>query len=70
MFSSGSIFLRNLSFSAVFFQGQVEQPVRSLTSLLTHEDIPVIVAVNANGVYVIDDTESVSYTTCITANCT
>lgn len=46
--------------SAAFFQGQIEQPVRSLTSLLTHEDIPVLVAVNSNGVYVIDDTESVS----------
>lgn len=45
---------------AAFFQGQIEQPVRSLTSLLTHEDIPVLVAVNSNGVYVIDDTESVS----------
>ncbi|XP_048486281.1 FERM domain-containing protein 8 isoform X2 [Plutella xylostella] len=46
------------TYGAAFFQGQIEQPVRSLTSLLTHEDIPVLVAVNANGVYVIDDTES------------
>nr|XP_049704886.1 FERM domain-containing protein 8 [Helicoverpa armigera] len=46
------------TYGAAFFQGQIEQPVRSLTSLLTHEDIPVLVAVNSNGVYVIDDTES------------
>ncbi|CAH0728563.1 unnamed protein product, partial [Brenthis ino] len=46
------------TYGAAFFQGQIEQPVRSLTSLLTHEDIPVLVAINSNGVYVIDDTES------------
>ncbi|KPJ13937.1 FERM domain-containing protein 8 [Papilio machaon] len=45
-------------FSAAFFQGQVEMPVRSLTSLLTYEDVPVLVAINFSGVYVIDDTES------------
>ncbi|KAJ4435113.1 hypothetical protein ANN_23688 [Periplaneta americana] len=38
-----------------FFQGQVEQPVRGLTSLITHQDVPVLVAINAQGVYVIDD---------------
>ncbi|XP_041969933.1 putative FERM domain-containing protein FRMD8P1 isoform X2 [Aricia agestis] len=46
------------TYGAAFFQGQIEQPVRSLTSLLTHEDIPVLVAINYQGVYVIDDTES------------
>ncbi|OWR44752.1 putative FERM domain-containing protein FRMD8P1 isoform X1 [Danaus plexippus] len=46
------------TYGAAFFQGQIEQPLRSLTSLLTHEDIPVLVAINACGVYVIDDTES------------
>ncbi|XP_026760798.1 FERM domain-containing protein 8 [Galleria mellonella] len=46
------------AYGAAFFQGQIEQPVRSLTSLLAHEDIPVLVAINSNGVYVIDDTES------------
>jgi hypothetical protein len=43
-----------------FFQGQVEQPVRGLTSLITHQDMPVLVAINAQGVYVIDDIQCVS----------
>jgi hypothetical protein len=43
-----------------FFQGQVEQPVRGLTSLITHQDIPVLVAINAQGVDVIDDIQCVS----------
>jgi hypothetical protein len=38
----------------------VEQPVRGLTSLITHQDIPVLVAINAQGVYVIDDIQCVS----------
>ncbi|XP_069673570.1 FERM domain-containing protein 8 isoform X5 [Periplaneta americana] len=42
-------------FRGAFFQGQVEQPVRGLTSLITHQDVPVLVAINAQGVYVIDD---------------
>lgn len=46
---------------AAFFEGQIEQPVRGLTSLMTHQDIPVLVAINARGVYVIDDLECVSF---------
>ncbi|XP_013135519.1 PREDICTED: FERM domain-containing protein 8 isoform X2 [Papilio polytes] len=46
------------TYGAAFFQGQVEMPVRSLTSLLTYEDVPVLVAINSTGVYVIEDTES------------
>ncbi|XP_069673566.1 FERM domain-containing protein 8 isoform X2 [Periplaneta americana] len=42
-------------YGGAFFQGQVEQPVRGLTSLITHQDVPVLVAINAQGVYVIDD---------------
>ncbi|KAJ9585101.1 hypothetical protein L9F63_020557, partial [Diploptera punctata] len=42
-------------YGGAFFQGQVEQPVRGLTSLITHQDVPVLVAVNSQGVYVIDD---------------
>ncbi|PNF28256.1 FERM domain-containing protein 8 [Cryptotermes secundus] len=42
-------------YGGAFFQGQVEQPVRGLTSLITHQDIPVLVAINAQGVYIIDD---------------
>lgn len=47
-------------FRAAFFEGQIEQPVRGLTSLMTHQDIPVLVAVNARGVYVIDEIQRVS----------
>lgn len=46
--------------SSAFFEGQVEQPVRGLTSLMTHQDIPVLVGVNSKGVYVIDDLQCVS----------
>lgn len=42
-------------YGGAFFQGQVEQPVRGLTSWITHQDIPVLVAINAQGVYIIDD---------------
>ncbi len=45
---------------SAFFQGQIEQPVRGLTSLITHQDIPVLVAINSQGVYVIDDIQCVS----------
>ncbi|XP_026471357.1 FERM domain-containing protein 8 [Ctenocephalides felis] len=44
-------------YGAAFFQGQVEQPVRGLTSLITHQDIPVLVAINQQGIYIIDDLE-------------
>lgn len=42
-------------YRSAFFEGQIEQPVRGLTSLMTHQDIPVIVGINFRGVYVIDD---------------
>lgn len=45
---------------AAFFEGQIEQPVRGLIALLTHQDIPVLVAINAKGLYVIDDIHCVS----------
>lgn len=46
--------------SAAFFEGQIEQPVRGLIALLTHQDIPVLVAINTKGLYVIDDVHCVS----------
>ncbi|KAK3909336.1 FERM domain-containing protein 8 [Frankliniella fusca] len=46
-------------YGSAFFQGQIEQPVRGLTSLITHQDIPVLVAINSQGVYVIDDIQCV-----------
>lgn len=45
---------------AAFFEGQIEQPVRGLIALLTHQDIPVLVAINVKGLYVIDDIHCVS----------
>ncbi|XP_012254740.1 FERM domain-containing protein 8 isoform X1 [Athalia rosae] len=44
-------------YGATFFQGQIERPVRGLASWITHRDQPVLVAINALGVYVIDDTQ-------------
>ncbi|KAG8233786.1 hypothetical protein J437_LFUL003858, partial [Ladona fulva] len=40
-----------------FFRGQVEEPVTGLTSLVTHQDLPVLVSINSQGVYVIDDVQ-------------
>lgn len=34
--------------------------MRGLTSLITHEDIAVLVAINAVGIYVIDECECVN----------
>nr|XP_023021198.1 FERM domain-containing protein 8 isoform X2 [Leptinotarsa decemlineata] len=42
-------------YGSAFFEGQVEQPVRGLTSLIIHQDIPVLVAINSRGIYIIDD---------------
>ncbi|CAB3374129.1 Hypothetical predicted protein [Cloeon dipterum] len=42
-------------YGSAFFNGQIEQPVRGLTSLITHQDIPVLVAVNERGIHVIDE---------------
>ncbi|BES90915.1 FERM central domain [Nesidiocoris tenuis] len=44
-------------YGSAFFQGQIEQPVRGLTSLITHQDIPVLVGINAHGVYVINNVQ-------------
>ncbi|XP_054261310.1 putative FERM domain-containing protein FRMD8P1 isoform X2 [Macrosteles quadrilineatus] len=46
-------------YGCAFFQGQVEQPVRGLTSLITHQDIPVLVGINPQGIYVIDNTQCI-----------
>ncbi|KAL1500746.1 hypothetical protein ABEB36_006192 [Hypothenemus hampei] len=42
-------------YGAAFFEGQIEEPVRGLISLLTHQDVPVLVAINSKGIYIIDD---------------
>lgn len=46
--------------SAAYFHGQVEQPVRGLMSLMQQKDLPVLIAVNERGIYVIDQIECVS----------
>lgn len=43
-----------------FFQGQIEEPVRGLTSLLLHQDMPILVGINERGIYVIDNNDAVS----------
>ncbi|KAF7280697.1 hypothetical protein GWI33_005554 [Rhynchophorus ferrugineus] len=45
-------------YGSAFFEGQIEEPVRGLISLLTHQDIPVLVAINGTGLYIIDDSNS------------
>ncbi|XP_046401488.1 FERM domain-containing protein 8 isoform X2 [Ischnura elegans] len=44
-------------YGGAFFRGQVEEPVRGLTSLVTHQDLPVLIAINSQGVYVVDDVQ-------------
>merc|ERR1719266_1662083 len=41
-------------YGSAFFHGQIETPTRSLTSLVINNDTEVLVAINANGLYVID----------------
>ncbi|KAJ8924195.1 hypothetical protein NQ315_006986 [Exocentrus adspersus] len=50
-------------YGSAYFEGQVEQPVCGLTSLMTHQDIPVLVAINSKGIYIIDDLQCVSVKT-------
>jgi len=44
-----------------FFHGQIEQPVRGLMSLINHKDVPIYIAVNTEGVYILDCVENVIY---------
>ncbi|XP_064556865.1 uncharacterized protein Bili isoform X3 [Drosophila montana] len=41
-------------FSAAFFHGQMEQPVRGIMSLVNNKDMEVLIAVNERGVFIID----------------
>ncbi|XKL61935.1 hypothetical protein PGB90_001768 [Kerria lacca] len=45
-------------YGCAFFQGQIEEPVRGLTSLLLHQDLPVLIGINERGIYVIDNNEA------------
>ncbi|XP_012275656.2 FERM domain-containing protein 8 [Orussus abietinus] len=42
-------------YGAAFFHGQIERPVRGLISWITHRDLPVLIAINTSGVYIVDD---------------
>ncbi|XP_066590693.1 putative FERM domain-containing protein FRMD8P1 isoform X2 [Prorops nasuta] len=42
-------------YGAAFFYAQIERPVRGLASWITNGDKQVLVAINASGVYIIDD---------------
>ncbi|XP_057672723.1 FERM domain-containing protein 8 isoform X2 [Diorhabda carinulata] len=61
------VFQRNVFFSpyleekikSAFFEGQIEQPVTGLISLMTHQDQPVLVGINSKGLYIIDDIKCV-----------
>ncbi|XP_004524399.1 uncharacterized protein LOC101456936 isoform X1 [Ceratitis capitata] len=44
-------------YGAAFFQGQVEQPIRGLMSLVSHKDVEVNIAVNERGIFIIDPIE-------------
>ncbi|XP_065222741.1 FERM domain-containing protein 8 isoform X2 [Planococcus citri] len=45
-------------YGCAFFQGQIEEPVRGLTSLLMHQDMPVLVGINEHGLYLIDNIQA------------
>ncbi len=47
-------------YGSAFFHGQIETPARSLTSLVINNDTEIIVAINPNGLYVIDPINVVS----------
>ncbi|XP_057672722.1 FERM domain-containing protein 8 isoform X1 [Diorhabda carinulata] len=46
-------------YGSAFFEGQIEQPVTGLISLMTHQDQPVLVGINSKGLYIIDDIKCV-----------
>ncbi|XP_040357216.1 FERM domain-containing protein 8 isoform X3 [Ixodes scapularis] len=46
-------------YGSAFFQGQVERPVTGIAALMNHYDLPVLVAINREGVHVIDPSQPV-----------
>ncbi|KAJ8674311.1 hypothetical protein QAD02_005573 [Eretmocerus hayati] len=44
-------------YGAAFFHGQIERPVRGLASWITNRDLPVLVAINTLGVFIVDDAQ-------------
>lgn len=55
------LFNQIILFSAAFFYGQIEQPVRGLMSFFNQKDITVLIAINERGVFVIDHVNGVSF---------
>jgi len=41
-------------YGSAFFRGQIETPAKSLTSLVINQDSEIIIAINSQGLYVID----------------
>nr|XP_037274519.1 putative FERM domain-containing protein FRMD8P1 [Rhipicephalus microplus] len=46
-------------YGSAFFSGQVERPVTGIASLMNHYDLPVLVAINRDGVHVMDPSQPV-----------
>ncbi|KAF5305045.1 hypothetical protein FQA39_LY09307 [Lamprigera yunnana] len=44
-------------YGSAFFEGQIEQPILGLMSLISYQDVPVLVAINSKCIYVIDDNQ-------------
>ncbi|KAF5280346.1 hypothetical protein FQR65_LT03155 [Abscondita terminalis] len=40
-------------YGSAFFEGQIEQPVRGLMSLMTYQDVPILVAINSKCIYTV-----------------
>ncbi|GAB6024448.1 hypothetical protein CHUAL_009607 [Chamberlinius hualienensis] len=47
-----------LFYGSAFFNGQLEKPTQGLAALIGYQDIPVIVAINSEGVSIISQAES------------
>lgn len=46
-------------YGSAFFKAQIEKPAKGITALISHYDQPVMVAINREGVHVIDVRESI-----------
>ncbi|XP_037499426.1 putative FERM domain-containing protein FRMD8P1 isoform X3 [Rhipicephalus sanguineus] len=46
-------------YGSAFFSGQVERPVTGIAALMNHYDLPVLVAINRDGVHVMDPSQPV-----------
>ncbi|KAH7941534.1 hypothetical protein HPB49_014709 [Dermacentor silvarum] len=47
------------AYRSAFFSGQVERPVTGIAALMNHYDLPVLVAINRDGVHVMDPSQPV-----------